>query len=1311
MKRFIFLAIVSAVIFTFVACGGGKKSKPEVDDGPVETEDSDVDDGESVVPDGDEDSSEDGNGNDGDSGYKPGGDSDSDGDSDQQPGGDSDTPVVPDNDDPEANDPCDPNPCTEKNKTVCTATGTGYTCSCDRLTCEINGACIADGERNPSNSCEECNRDYSKTSWSQVADGRDCEAKDGLMGSGICRSGVCGGFGTCDNRVYGLKAGAPCNKDVECETGYCYTWYDYSGSDSYGFVRASVCTGTCKEDEDCPNNMTCQFMESRGYQCMPLFVAGVERPSPKMKTFGPCNVDEDCEGGLCLSYGEGESFCSEECTKNLISDSCGSCGKCMEGGSDKGFKYDKYCVPKGSGELGNHCQSGMDCSSGGCYDGYCVKTCGSIFSSCGSGYECGTLPDYFGSSEVCFDKNRFNLPDGTYCNYDDQCASGECIEFEGDKICGSHCTDSEVTDPETGSATTTKTCANGSQCLAVKKTSDFGSYAEYICAQDKMLKRVEFGQDCYSDWQCADGYSCFGGYFCSKACTKDSECEIDKTCYVYGQQESEEGGDPQILGVCISKEQQSFKPGEYCPYVWSCENCYTDYTIQQYYCTKSCESDADCFDIGGCYDGICQKAYPYRSDVYASCRFDDDCEKFTNCEHGTCTSSCSSDSSCDGYDAVTPTGTQKTCRPCETDTDCKKVFYDYGMCLTDYDGNKYCVEDCEQNYTLCPEGTRCNGHYCYPVSGSCKEGKAFCNSENNCAVPTLLDDWICDADKECLSGKCYDNYCQNLTCSTDEDCGCGFKECRSGSCVPKKSLGTLETEPNNDLASAQEVSNGFVFAGFGHKNNEEDFDYFKFKAKAGQYLKVRTHPYCGENRADTYIALLDENGSQLAVNEDMDYAHFAQHYYSEIMDYKAPADGYYYVLVRQSPMYRQALYNMPYILEIDSFDPDANNTCEGAKELEPGTYHESVKKALDSADTSSCTDFYSWGPDLFYKVNVPAGKIMTLRVTPESGAFDPTISVLSGCGEIEDTCLAGNAFGGFGDPEEIIYYNDSGSDAEYIIVIDTAAAPLEYDFTIQLDINDTPPVPENDKIEGAIALEGKGNLQGLTISAEDDYAPTAGICENASLTGKDVVYSMNMAAGDYFHAQINAAFAASIYVVKSDDLDTCIYGGGLINFETDATTAGIYYLIIDSNDATAYGTFSISYIKEATDKDSCKGICSSSYRMCLPDKTDLCMCDSSLGLLYTANCDSYCRSEDVGGLGGSCETSYTDSGSIERNGCVCTYDCSDTEKVAELCSDQEPSNCTCGPADACSWKNNGSCDKMCSDFFPTDHFDDSADCQ
>ena len=87
MKKFLVAAVVLATVFAFAACGGSKKSKPEIetDEDQVETEDSDID-GESVVPDGGDD--------------EGGNDSDS-----NQPGGNDDTPVVPDNDTPDETDP------------------------------------------------------------------------------------------------------------------------------------------------------------------------------------------------------------------------------------------------------------------------------------------------------------------------------------------------------------------------------------------------------------------------------------------------------------------------------------------------------------------------------------------------------------------------------------------------------------------------------------------------------------------------------------------------------------------------------------------------------------------------------------------------------------------------------------------------------------------------------------------------------------------------------------------------------------------------------------------------------------------------------------------------------------------------------------------------------------------------------------------------------------------------------------------------------------------------------------------------------
>ena len=88
MKITIFTAVILVLVFSFVACGG-KKSKPEVDEDSIETEDSD--EGESVIHDGDSNDDE----ND---------------DTPDIPDNDG-TPTLPDNDGP-ATDPCDPNPCT-----------------------------------------------------------------------------------------------------------------------------------------------------------------------------------------------------------------------------------------------------------------------------------------------------------------------------------------------------------------------------------------------------------------------------------------------------------------------------------------------------------------------------------------------------------------------------------------------------------------------------------------------------------------------------------------------------------------------------------------------------------------------------------------------------------------------------------------------------------------------------------------------------------------------------------------------------------------------------------------------------------------------------------------------------------------------------------------------------------------------------------------------------------------------------------------------------------------------------------------------
>ena len=333
-------------------------------------------------------------------------------------------------------DPCAPNPCTEANKTVCQNDGAGgYTCLCDLYTCEIAELCIVDRAVNTLNQCEECDIRKSSNTWSVRDDGSDCEFDFGIDGSGMCREGICGEFGACDNRAYDQAAGYPCNFDSECGTGRCLP---EAGLIGMSMVWNRVCSSACDKDDDCPGEMFCHFTSNEiGRECRRPYPSYLITLPQKQALYKPCNTDTDCEGDYCLAYGT-DRFCSKECAGSLIDLDCGSCGKCNEGGED--YKFDNICVPKGSGLLGNPCETSMDCNSGGCQELYCTKSCGGILQSCGDGFECKA--DIFQTGiETCIDSDRLDMPLGTPCNEDYQCVSGWCAEFEQGKFCSALCND------------------------------------------------------------------------------------------------------------------------------------------------------------------------------------------------------------------------------------------------------------------------------------------------------------------------------------------------------------------------------------------------------------------------------------------------------------------------------------------------------------------------------------------------------------------------------------------------------------------------------------------------------------------------------------------------------------------------------------------------------------------------------------------------------------------------------------------------------------------------------------------------------
>ncbi len=101
-------------------------------------------------------------------------------------------------------------------------------------------------------------------------------------------------------------------------------------------------------------------------------------------------------------------------------------------------------------------------------------------------------------------------------------------------------------------------------------------------------------------------------------------------------------------------------------------------------------------------------------------------------------------------------------------------------------------------------------------------------------------------------------------------------------------------------------------------------------------------------------------------------------------------------------------------------------------------------------DDNNCTDFTQKGPDVVYSVSLAAGQKVKATVTP-SDDQDPSLYIVTDCGHLTNTCVAGSDSGFSGDPETVSY-TATAATTVYIIV-DTyeedAAGAFSLNVTLQ----------------------------------------------------------------------------------------------------------------------------------------------------------------------------------------------------------------------------------------------------------------------
>lgn len=131
-----------------------------------------------------------------------------------------------------------------------------------------------------------------------------------------------------------------------------------------------------------------------------------------------------------------------------------------------------------------------------------------------------------------------------------------------------------------------------------------------------------------------------------------------------------------------------------------------------------------------------------------------------------------------------------------------------------------------------------------------------------------------------------------------------------------------------------------------------------------------------------------------------------------------------------------------------------------------------------------------------------------------------------------------------------------------------------------------PPPPANDRCPGDRLPCGVINLAGSTAEYTDNYTPnptTFGGCTGFSAFGRDLVYRIEAGLNDMLSVVYTSTADGSIYLITdcANPTTTCVGGADatligepeLLNYQF--TTAGTYYLILDSFGASTFGDYTL----------------------------------------------------------------------------------------------------------------------------------------
>lgn len=1123
-----------------------------------------------------------------------------------------------------------------------------------------------------------------------IHDGDPCGGEAPCMEAGVCRSGACED-----------EAPVVCPPPDACHRGE---------------GQCNPASGLC-EYEAAEDGQACPALpETPGsgwcFQGACLGFGQCDHRTYGQPFGSACNFPGECASGICREWGDGwTATCATPCGRDLPD--------CPEGAVCIRFPEGSFCRPgtadatlpgDASGRRFQVCNHDADCAGDLCLgiDGkrFCADPCDD-----GAG---AAAPERCGPCGVCRDNgDELGFKHKFYCvplgvmEFGQPCGfSGECAtRFCQDGFCSGQCL-------SLGEGLST--CPDHMECVAGPIAAD---PTIQICVP-KGEAGKGFFEPCVADWSCTGDRKCLsvaGETRCSVACSEEAPCP-EGTCV-----QDDAGG----LSLCVPADLVGVRgQGEACQGTWQCAEgrfcyggaclspcpddgdcgapatCVSDALFQVQYCTVPCGPEETCPSGLICVQGFCMLSAQGGGYLLGTCRNDQDCETGV-CRKGVCTEACSPDLPCEGAQPI-PEQPDGLCRPCDPalyDTDCNDGGWGMNTCIQGSDGSHFCATDCTFQ-DLCPLGTRCYStgfqSVCAPIAFNCNDSIA-CLPDGTCAR-RLPGGALCRSNEACRSGVCDDGVCGPApACTVDADCGCAQKFCSEGACRLVPGL-VRETEPNDVMPEMLSGNGGSLAAALYPEGELPDVDRFQVSLRAGQALDVFTSALCGAE-GDTLVRLLQADGTPIAGWENDDNSFFD--WFSSLWGYRAEADQDVVVEVVQST-FVTGYARFPYLLTWRVYSVAGNDSCEGAFPLAPGTQEGDLGAATNQVSAPACTGTPGLGRDLSYEVTVPPGQV--LRAQVDSG-IDAMIALLGDCGAPEASCLAGSDQVHGAGQESLAWWNQGAEPARVILVVDTPAMDVFGPFTIEISLT-TPPVPANDRPEGAIDVVSGVPVSGTLIGAANDADPGDPGCAGRALPGADVFYRLEVPAGDFLTVEVLSSLGGVPFLWLSEDPGvpgTCVAAGqGFVSWLASETT--VLLLAVDAPAASVTPDFTLLAVMGPA--DACFGPCDpAAASACHPsDPRFLCTCDPDRRVWTRTDCETRCQEGQA--LGGACHA-FTTPG-FQRDGCLCDWAC-DAATTADQCNQMAYTNCTCAASDPCGWVGDQTCDQFCATEYPGG-FEDPVDC-